>query len=287
MTESTPRVVLVTGASRGAGKGIALAFGALGDIVYITGRSQKEGDAALPGTIQATADAITQRGGTGIAVACDHSNDEQVAELFARIESEHGRLDILVNNAAALHDDLVKPGPFWEKSPQLVDILNVGLRSHYIASHHAARIMAKQQSGLIVNTSSPGAACYMHGPAYGAQKAGSDKMIWDMAHDLRPFNVACVSIWMGVLKTERLELAVKFDPDTYGPFYAMAESAEFTGRVIDALYREPDLMSRSGQALIGAEIGLPLGVTDIDGKQPHSHRDMLGGPIPYNPAVVA
>lgn len=287
MTSSNPRVVLVTGASRGAGKGIALALGATGDIVYVTGRSQKEGDAPLPGTVFATADAITQNGGTGIAVVCDHSDDEQVAALFKRIEDEQGRLDILVNNATALHDDLVKPGPFWEKSLDLVGILDVGLRSNYVASYYAARIMARQQQGLIVNTSSPGAACYMHGPAYGAQKAGNDKMIWDMAHDLRPVQVACLSIWMGVLKTERLEMAVKADPDTYGPFYAMAESPEFTGRIIDALYGEPDLLSRSGQAFIGAELGLTLGVTDIDGKQPPSHRDMLGGPIPYNPAVVA
>lgn len=286
MNLSPPRVVLVTGASRGAGKGIALAFGALGDIVYVTGRSQREGDAPLPGTVFATAEAITRRGGIGIAVVCDHSDDAQVENLFQKIISEQGRLDILVNNATALHDDLVRPGPFWEKSVDLVDILDVGLRSSYLASWHAAKIMAGQQRGLIVNTSSPGAACYMHGPAYGAQKAGNDKMVWDMAHDLRPFNVACLSIWMGVLNTERLQLAAAANPEQYAPFLQMAESPEFTGRVIDALYRDPKLMEKSGRALIGAEAGFELGVTDIDGRQPHSHREMLGGPIAFNPAVV-
>ncbi|HEX4937061.1 MAG TPA: SDR family NAD(P)-dependent oxidoreductase [Candidatus Kapabacteria bacterium] len=286
MNLSPPRVVLVTGASRGAGKGIALAFGALGDIVYVTGRSQREGDAPLPGTVFATAEAITRRGGIGIAVVCDHSDDAQVENLFQKIISEQGRLDILVNNATALHDDLVRPGPFWEKSVDLVDILDVGLRSSYLASWHAAKIMAAQQRGLIVNTSSPGAACYMHGPAYGAQKAGNDKMVWDMAHDLRPFNVACLSIWMGVLNTERLQLAAAANPEQYAPFLQMAESPEFTGRVIDALYRDPKLMEKSGRALIGAEAGFELGVTDIDGRQPHSHREMLGGPIAFNPAVV-
>lgn len=286
MNLSPPRVVLVTGASRGAGKGIALAFGALGDIVYVTGRSQREGDAPLPGTVFATAEAITRRGGIGIAVVCDHSDDAQVENLFQKIISEQGRLDILVNNATALHDDLVRPGPFWEKSADLVDILDVGLRSSYLASWHAAKIMAAQQRGLIVNTSSPGAACYMHGPAYGAQKAGNDKMVWDMAHDLRPFNVASLSIWMGVLNTERLQLAAAANPEQYAPFLQMAESPEFTGRVIDALYRDPKLMEKSGRALIGAEAGFELGVTDIDGRQPHSHREMLGGPIAYNPAVV-
>ncbi len=286
MNLSPPRVVVVTGASRGAGKGIALAFGATGDIVYVTGRSQKEGDAPLPGTVFATADVITRRGGIGIPVICDHANDDDVAKLFERVQKEQGRLDILVNNAAALHDDLVQPGPFWEKSLALVDILDVGLRSSYVASWHAAKIMGAQKGGLIVNTSSPGAACYMHGPAYGAQKAGSDKMVWDMAHDLRPFNVACVSIWMGVLNTERLQLAAAASPEQYAPFLQMAESPEFTGRVIEALYRDPKLMEKSGKTLIGAEEGFVLGISDIDGKQPHSHREMLGGPLEFNPAVV-
>lgn len=286
MSQSQPRVVLVTGASRGAGKGIAQAFGSLGDIVYVTGRTKKEGDAPLPGTVFATAEDINQRGGKGVAVICDHSDDEQVAALFAQIEKEHGRLDILVNNATYLHDDITAKGPFWEKSLNLCQILDVGLRSSYVASYYAAKLMAKQQRGLIVNTSSPGAACYMHGPAYGAQKAGHDKLAWDMAHDLRPFNVAAVSIWMGVLNTERLQLAVKADPETYGPFAAMAESPEFTGMVIDALYNDNALMDKTGQALIAAEVATNLGVKDIDGKQPASHRDMLGGPVQFNPAVV-
>lgn len=286
MPNNKPRIVLVTGASRGAGKGIALALGSKGDIVYVTGRSVKEGDAPLPGTVFATAEEINKSGGTGIAVVCDHADDHQVAALFDKIKKEHGRLDILVNNAAYLHDDLVIPGPFWEKSLELVNLINVGLRSSYVTSFYAAKLMAAQNSGLIVNTSSPGAACYMHGPAYGAQKAGTDKMAWDMAIDLRPFNVAAVSIWMGVLKTERLDRVVAAEPDKYAAFIAMAESPQFTGLVIDALYRDPKLMERSGQSLIGAEIGLTLGVKDIDGKQPHSHRDMLGGPIPFNPAVV-
>lgn len=286
MSQSQPRVVLVTGASRGAGKGIAQAFGSLGDIVYVTGRTKKEGDAPLPGTVYATAEDVTQRGGKGIAVICDHSDDQQVAELFTQIQQEQGRLDILVNNATYLHDDITAKGPFWEKSLDLCQILDVGLRSSYVASYHAAKIMAQQKSGLIVNTSSPGAACYMHGPAYGAQKAGHDKLAWDMAHDLKPFNVTAVSIWMGVLNTERLQLAVKADPETYGPFAAMAESPEFTGRVIDALYCDEKLLEKSGQALISAEVAVNLGVKDVDGKQPASHREMLGGPLQFNPAVV-
>jgi len=286
MSQSDPRVVLVTGASRGAGKGIAQAFGSLGDVVYITGRTQHEGESALPGTIHTTAADINHRGGTGIPVACDHADDDQVRELFDQINSEQGRLDIMVNNATFLHDDITVKKPFWQKPLQLGDILKVGLRSSYVSSYYAAKIMSKQGSGLIVNTSSPGGACYMHGAAYGAQKAGLDKMAWDMAYDLKPYNVACISLWMGVLNTERLQLAVSVEPETYGPFAANAESTEFTGRVIDALYRDQHLMLKTGQTLISAEVALNLGVKDINGQQPPSHRDMLGGPLAFNAAVV-
>jgi NAD(P)-dependent dehydrogenase (short-subunit alcohol dehydrogenase family) len=286
MSSTPARVVLVTGASRGAGKGIALAFGSEGDIVYVTGRSLNEGDAPLPGTVFATADQISRRGGTGIPVLCDHADDRQVAALFQRIASEHGRLDILVNNAAQVHDDLIKPGGFWTKSVELVGMIDVGLRSSYIASYHAAAIMTQQGYGLIVNTGSFGARCYMHGPAYGAQKAGHDKMAWDMAHDLRPFNVASVSLWMGMLKTERTDRVMQQEPEKYADFHQLAESPEFTGRVISALHRDPQLMEKSGQTFVGAELGQSLGVQDIDGKQPVSHRDMLGGPFEFSAAVV-
>ena len=106
------RVAVVTGASRGAGKGIALALGATGATVYVTGRTRREGEAALPGTVQATADAVTAAGGRGIAVYCDHADDSQVEQLFDQVRREHGRLDILVNNATVLHDALTRTGPF-------------------------------------------------------------------------------------------------------------------------------------------------------------------------------
>lgn len=286
MNTATQRVILVTGASRGAGKGIALAFGSQGDIVYVTGRSKNEGDAPLPGTVYATAEEITKRGGQGIAAICDHGDDKQVEALFKQIKRDHGRLDILVNNAAHVHDDLIKPGGFWTKSIDLVGILDIGLRSAYIASFHAAKIMAEQGSGLIVNTGSFGARCYMHGPAYGAQKVGLDKMAFDMAHDLRPFGVATASLWMGMLKTERTDAVIAAEPEKYANFSDMAESPEFTGLVISALHRDSSIMERSGKTWVGAELALELKVTDIDGKQPPSHRSMLGDPIEFSAAVV-
>jgi NAD(P)-dependent dehydrogenase (short-subunit alcohol dehydrogenase family) len=126
----------------------------------------------------------------------------------------------------------------------------------------------------------------MHGPAYGAGKAAVDKMAHDMAVDFKPHNVAVISLWMGLLKTERTQAMFKGVPDQYQAFAAAAESPEFSGRVIDALARDPELMSRSGQVLIGAEIGAELGVTDVDGSRPRSHRETLGDPPTYNPAIV-
>ncbi|MBV8124640.1 MAG: SDR family NAD(P)-dependent oxidoreductase [Paucibacter sp.] len=287
MDEDNKRLVaVVTGASRGAGKGIALALGAAGATVYVTGRTQTEGDAPLPGTIHSTALEIDALGGRGIAHACDHADDVQVKALFDRVANEQGRLDILVNNATCLHDQLIEKGPFWEKPLDLVDILDVGLRSAYVASWHAAPLMVKQRSGLIVFTSSYGANCYMHGAAYGAQKAGVDKFARDMAVDLRPRGVAAVSIWMGLLRTERTKRVWDTHPDQYKNLALAAESPDFTGKLILALYRDPQRLEQSGQVLIGAETALRYGITDIDGKQPPSYRDWMGGPVQAHPAII-
>lgn len=283
---TSDRVIVVTGASRGAGKGIALGLAAPGTTIYVTGRTRNEGDAALPGTVQATADEITARGGTGVPVLCDHAADDQVGRLFERVREEHGRLDILVNNALVVHDDLAKKGPFWEKPLSMQTVLDVGLRSTYVASWFAAPLLADNGTGLLVNTSSFGARCYMHGPAYGAGKAAVDKMAHDMAHDLRPFGVAAISLWMGMLKTERTAAAFEKNAEAYAKFAEHAESAEFPGRVIDALARDPGLMERSGRVLIGAEVARELGVTDIGGTQPPSHRGFLGDPTEFSDAVV-
>ena len=278
-------IAVVTGASRGAGKGIAIALGAEGAKVYVTGRSQKEGDAPLPGTIGHTAELVSKAGGTGVAVHCDHTDDNQVEALFARIQREHGKLDILVNNATFLHDELINKGGFWEKPLELVDILDVGLRSAYVASWYAAQLMVKQKNGLIAFTSSFGASCYMHGPGYGAQKVGVDKFAKDMGVDLKPYNVAAVSIWMGMLRTDRTKRVMDSEPQKYAGFWDIAETPEFTGHIISAIYRDPKRAEKSGQVLIGAEIAAEYGLTD-EGRQPPSHRPMLGGPTQAHPAIV-
>ncbi|MEH6593781.1 MAG: SDR family NAD(P)-dependent oxidoreductase [Halioglobus sp.] len=280
------KVVVVTGASRGAGRGIALALGASGATVYVTGRTRVEGEAPLPGTVQATADAVTAAGGVGIAHYCDHGNDDEVKALFDRVEAEQGRLDILVNNATCLPDALTQKGPFWKKPLELTDLWNVGMRSHYTASWFAAPLLLKSDKGLVVNTSSFGGRIYMHGPAYGAGKAATDKMAHDMAVDFRPYNVAVISIWMGLLLTERTQAVFDAEPEMYADLAATAEHPEFTGRVIVALSDDPALMEKTGKVLIGAELGEEYGVTDVNGKQPISHRAFFGEATVFGDAVV-
>lgn len=285
------KVALVTGASRGAGAGIARGLGELGYTVYVTGRTVTPGDAkgwdgtVLPGTVSETAAIITERGGKGIPVVCDHADDAQVARLFQQIRDEQGRLDVLVNNAAYMHHQLIEKKPFWEKELDAMKILDVGLRSAYVASWHAARIMVPQGSGIIAMGSSFGASCYMHGPAYGAQKAGLDKLAHDMEHDLRGTGVIAVSIWLGPQVTERAMIAKDVNPEQYEGFMAMAENPEFTGHIIDAISRAPNRDELSGQTLIGAEIARELGIKDRGNDRP-SHREMLGSPLPKNPAAV-
>ena len=287
MTRNERPVAVVTGASRGAGRGIAAALGEKGYRVYVTGRTDREGEAPLPGTIGATAAQVDAAGGEGRAVRVDHGDPAAIAALFAQVADESGRLDILVNNVAALHDDLVKPGPFWEKSPDLVGILDVGLRSHYLASWHAARMMVPAGSGLIAFTSSFGSVCYMHGPAYGAQKAGVDKFAADMGVDLRETGVAAVSLWMGPLRTERSMRTLGEHPEQYEAFMANAETPEFNGRIIAAIHDDPARAELNGQTLISAEIAERYGITEEGGRTPPSYRAMLGEPRIPHPAIVA
>lgn len=289
MTRS--KIALVTGASRGAGAGVARGFGELGYTVYVTGRTVAPGDAkgwdgsVLPGTVAETAAAVTAAGGKGIAVTCDHADDAQVASVFEQIAAEQGRLDMLFNNAAYMHHQLIEQMKFWEKELDAARILDVGLRSAYVASWHAARMMVPQGSGVIAFGSSFGGTCYMHGPAYGAQKAGLDKFAHDMGHDFAGTGVRSFSIWMGPLITERSMIARTQHPEQYEGFIESAENPEFTAHILNALASDPRGADLSGSTLIGAEIAKELGVTDR-GKERPSYREMLGNPPIKNPAAV-
>lgn len=279
-------VAVVTGASRGAGQGIARALGAAGYTVYVTGRSQEQNASPLGGTIHQTAAEVTAAGGHGIAFACDHADDDGVRSLFAAVERDQGRLDILVNNAAAISNDLIQRGPFWTKPVRMADIVTVGLRSSYIAAHAAAPLLVAKPGGLIVFTSAPGAVNYAHGPAYGAQKAGTDKMSADMAVELRPFGAASVSIWMGLLKTARSAASAAEKPGQFDFLLPYAETPDFTGRIIAAIHGNPDMLALSGRTVIGAELAKELGVQELDGSSPNSLRPIVGGPFKYDELII-
>lgn len=287
MSLSDKAVVVVTGASRGVGKGVALALGETGATVYVTGRSTSDDGSPQANTINATAAEINARGGKGIPVTCDHGDDQQIKALFERVEREQGRIDILVNNVFSVPEDLLQPAPFWEKPLSYWhDMIDIGLRAHYVASYYAAPLMVKQKEGLIVNTSSFGARCFIHTPIYGIGKAGTDKMVHDMAKELAPYNVAAISLWLGIVKTERTQQVMRAAPEAYEALSEGIESPEYPGRIIRALIDSGHLMQRTGKTWVTAEVGAELNVQDIDGRIPTSYSSMLGEPAPPSPAMI-
>jgi len=276
------KVAVVTGASRGIGKGIALALGEQGSTVYVTGRTAAPGAHPLPGTVGETAAEVSRRGGKGIAVQVDHGRDDQVEALFSQVAQEQGRLDILVNNAFALPDDLTEPKPFWEKPLSNWEMVDVGVRSNFVAAWHAARIMAPQKSGLIVAISGYTGVAYTYGVIFGMTKSAVDRMARDMAVELKPHNVASVSLWQGLTFTERAERNLAKNPVMKSLTVTdptVGCSIEFPGRVIAALANDPEVMKRSGATLITAELARDYGVTDIDGRVIPSLRMQRGAPI--------
>lgn len=284
MSQEKQRVILVTGASRGVGKGAALALSNSNTITYITGRSRTEGQTtSLPGTLDKTSVEINDNGGNCIAVECDHSEDQQIKELITQIIAEQGCLDILVNNVYQVPDDLLQWKPFWERpiDEHWEAMIKVGVRAHYVASVHAAPHMVARRSGMIINISSPAARAYIHSVIYGIGKAATDKMMHDMGKELREHNVAAFALWPGIVKTERLLPAIEADalPPEYELLKAGMESAQFTGRIIDAIDANGTAMELSGRSWWNSELSRTLNVVDIDGTQPESYAPFMGEPI--------
>ena len=279
------KVAVVTGASRGIGKGIALVLAEQGATVYVTGRTVNEGDYYLPGTVGQTAAECTERGrdsgGKGVAVACDHADDAQVAALFQRVKDEQGRLDILVNNAFALSEDLLEPKPFFEKPLSNLEMWDVGVRSNYVAAWHAAKLMAAQKSGLIVAINGYAAVTYTYGVVFGTAKTAVDRMARDIAIEMEPYNVASVSLWQGLTMTEKARdnLEKMGDKMTASITTMKGSSVEHPGRVIAAMAADPQIMQRSGATYITAELADEYGVTDIDGSTIPSNRERRGAPL--------
>ncbi|MEU6185399.1 SDR family NAD(P)-dependent oxidoreductase [Nocardia sp. NPDC047038] len=267
------KVAVVTGASRGIGKGIALELGTAGATVFVTGRSAAQG--RLPGTVHATAAEIDAAGGSGIPFVCDHRDDDAVERLFELIRTEHGRLDVLVNNvynSPAAARWLGKP--FWEVPPAAWDeSFDVGVRSHYVASFFAAPLLI-ESGGLIVNISSPGARRYMHNAVYGVAKSAVDRLTADMAHNLAGTEVTVVSLWPGIVDTELLQLVPAGTDGRRlvtlpgeGTFdLGDAQTPRFTGRAVVALATDAGRRSRTGLPWPVADLAEYYGFTDIDGR---------------------
>jgi len=261
-----PRIALVTGASRGIGRGIALGLGEAGWIVYLTSRTVAEGDSDRPGSIAAAADEVTQLGGTGIAVPCDHRVDAEVEAVIARVIDEQGHLDLLVNNATAYTTDLGPPEdtPFWEQPIEVWDLmLAVGLRSHFVASVLAARVMIPRAAGLIVNISSAGAIMYSGHVGYNVVKAAVDMLTLASATELAKTGVTVVSVWPRLTRTEALLRHPEVFPDP-----ERAWTPQFNGRVVAALAADPGVGRLTGQALDVGNLAHDYGVDDLDGRRP-------------------
>jgi dehydrogenase/reductase SDR family member 1 len=254
-TRHTPSVALVTGASRGVGRGVAIALADAGFRVFGTGRSIARAD--LPAGV--------------VRIPCDHLHHEETAEAFAQAARQAGAIDLLVNSAWDGYERMVENGrftwmlPFWEQPlHRWTSMMDAGVRAAFVASQHAAKMMVPRKRGLIVNISYWAAQKHVGNAIYGISKAATDKMTSDVAHELRGHGVAVVSLYPGLVRTEAVMRAA--EAGAFG--LENSESPEFVGRVIAALAHDPSILSRSGKVLVAAQVAAEYGISDTDGKCP-------------------
>ncbi len=278
-------IAVVTGASRGGGRGIAIELGAAGATVYVTGRSTSTSPAStydaflakapfdvMPGTIDETAAAVTSAGGVGIPVRCDHTDAAQVRALFARVEREQGRLDLLVNNAWGGHESLTAETldrPFWEQPLEHWDsMFDHGVRNHLVACQAAAPLFVTQKRGLIVATTFWDRGRYIKGNLfYDVAKSALNRIAFGVAEELRAHGVTSLAVAPGWMRTEIILAA--FSTDEAGwkdiPPLSRTESPRYLGRAVAALAADPGVHARTGQVLYAGNLAGEYGFTDIDG----------------------
>jgi dehydrogenase/reductase SDR family member 1 len=268
------KVALVLGASRGIGKGVALEAALAGATVYVTGRTaggSPGNDPGSPGSLDETVAEIRAAGGTAVSVQCDATADADLVRLYGLIDSQHGRLDLLVHSAFNSSAFAPTPGrSSWDLPSSLWDdLVGVGARSAYISAVHAAPLLIAGGGGLVTHISGRGASRYRYNVAYGVDKAAIDKLTADLAHELRPHGVAVVSLWPSVTRTERNKATIGVDeygwPDPTKPVEAL-ETPRYSGRAVVALASDPDVLSRSGRRFWTAELAGDYGFTDEHGR---------------------
>ncbi len=280
------RIAIVTGASRGGGRGIAVELGAAGATVYVTGRSSRfapatsyddflaQGDLTeMPGTIEDTAEEVTAAGGRGIAVRCDHTDAAQVGELIARVEREHGRVDLLVNNAWGGHESFTHASlsqPFWEQSlDHWESMFDRGVRNHVVACHAAAPLFVRQGRGLIVTTTYWDRGRYVKGNLfYDLAKSAMNRLAFAVAEELRPHGVTSLAVSPGWMRTELILAAFKTDEAHWRevPPLARTETPRYLGRAVVALAADPEVHAKSGSVCSVGDLAREYGFTDVDGR---------------------
>jgi dehydrogenase/reductase SDR family member 1 len=258
----TGKIAVVTGASRGIGKGIAIALGERGCTVYVTGRTTGPGER----TIDTTARQVTEAGGKGIAIQCDHGDDADIAALFERIGRETDHIDFLINNVYKIPDPPAWGGGFWDHPIQIWDDqVGIGLRAHYVASWHAAKLLfAAGPGAAILNVSSPGGQSYHFSSSYGAGKAGLDRLTADMAIELRPKGVPAVVLYPGSVATEFIQDAAKYREMDL----SQSQTPLLVGRAAACLLTAPDLMERSGTIQWVEDLIDQFDLVDEHGRKP-------------------
>jgi NAD(P)-dependent dehydrogenase (short-subunit alcohol dehydrogenase family) len=276
----TGQVALVTGASRGAGRGIALVLGEEGATVYVTGRSVRGGPTTedRPETIDETAELVSTRGGVGIPMRCDHTADADIEALFDRIQHEQGRLDLLVNNVWGGYERYDGAGfdaPFWDQPLWRWDrMFDAGVRAHFTASRLAAPLMIAQRKGLMVNTTFWDRGKCLSGLPYDLAKTAINRLAYAMSLELRAFNVAAVALSPGWMRTEAVLRAYDTDEEHWHdvPDLKRTESTQYIGRAVAALAADPNVMDKSGRILTVGDLAREYGFTDHDGRQPPAYR---------------
>jgi NAD(P)-dependent dehydrogenase (short-subunit alcohol dehydrogenase family) len=284
----TGKVALVSGATRGGGRGIAVALGEAGATVYTTGRSTRERRSEIdrPETIEETAEMVTAAGGVGIAARVDHLDPAQVQALVERIDSEHGRLDVLVNDIWGAEHLFEWNKTLWEHDlDRGLRLLRLAIDTHLITSHHALPVLARRPGGLVVEvtdgTAEYNADHYRVNAFYDLAKASVIRLAWAQAQELGPHGGTAVALTPGWMRSEqmlenhRVSESNWRDATERTPHFCISESPRYVGRAVAALAGDPDASRWNGQSLSSGGLAQHYGFTDIDGTRPDCWRYMV------------